>query len=223
MNSEKPILYNYFRSSSSWRVRIALELKKIEYEYKPINLIKEGGEQFTEEYTKINPKQEVPALKIDGQLLVQSLPIIEYLDETRPDGVQLIPKDPIKRVKARIIAEIINSGIQPYQNANVIKKIAQETQSEEKKMEWIKFYLTKGFRAIESALVESSGKYCVGDEITIADLCLVPQVYSAFRFNIDLTDFPNVRRVYAELEKVPEFIKAHAHRQIDTPSELREN
>ena len=189
----------------------------------------------------MNPKQEVPALKIDGQLLLQSviyiiknndfqisfylikLSIIEYLDETRPQGPQLIPKDPIKRVKARIIAEIINSGIQPYQNANVIKKIAQETKSEEKKMEWIKFYLTKGFRAIEAALVESSGKYCVGDDITIADLCLVPQVYSANRFNIDLTDFPNVRRVYTELEKVPEFIKAHAHRQIDTPSELRED
>nr|UOU03307.1 glutathione S-transferase zeta 4 [Brachionus rubens] len=223
MEHEKPILYNYFRSSSSWRVRIALELKNIEYEYRSINLIKDGGEQFSEEYTKINPKQEVPALKIDGQLFLQSLPIIEYLDETRPQGPQLIPKDPVKRARARIISEIINSGIQPYQNANVIKKIAQATQSEEKKLEWIKFYLTKGFKAIEAALIESSGKYCVGDDITIADLCLVPQVYSANRFNVDLTDFPNVRRVYAELEKVPAFIKAHAHRQIDTPNELKEN
>nr|AYN44511.1 glutathione S-transferase Z4 [Brachionus rotundiformis] len=223
MDPKKPILYNYFRSSSSWRVRIALELKKIDYEYKPISLIKDGGEQYSEEFTKINPKQEVPALHIDGHLLLQSLPIIEYLDETRPNEHQLLPIDSVKRAKARMIAEIINSGMQPFQNLNVIKRVAAETQSEEKKMEWIKFYLTKGFKAVEEALQETSGKYCVGDQITIADLCLVPQVYSAKRFNIDLNEFPNVRRVNEQLEKIPEFIKAHAHRQIDTPKELQEN
>lgn len=151
------------------------------------------------------------------------MPIIEYLDETRPNGNQLLPKDAVKRSKARIIAEIINSGMQPFQNLNVIKRVAQETQSEDKKKEWIKFYLTKGFKAIEAILKETSGKYCVGDLITIADLCLVPQVYSANRFNIDMNDFPNVLRVNQELEKIPEFIKAHAHRQIDTPRELKEN
>ena len=113
--------------------------------------------------------------------------------------------------------------MQPFQNLNVIKRVAQETQSEDKKKEWIKFYLTKGFKAIEAILKETSGKYCVGDLITIADLCLVPQVYSANRFNIDMNDFPNVLRVNQELEKIPEFIKAHAHRQIDTPRELKEN
>ena len=151
------------------------------------------------------------------------MPIIEYLDETRPNENQLLPKDAVKRSKARIIAEIINSGMQPFQNLNVIKRVAQETQSEDKKKEWIKFYLTKGFKAIEAILKETSGKYCVGDLITIADLCLVPQVYSANRFNIDMNDFPNVLRVNQELEKIPEFIKAHAHRQIDTPRELKEN
>lgn len=94
---------------------------------------------------------------------------------------------------------------------------------EEKKNEWVNHYLTKGFRAIEAALVESSGKYCVGDEITIADLCLVPQVYSANRFNVSLKDFPNVLRVNAELEKLPAFYKSHAHRQIDTFPEFRES
>nr|QUF59423.1 glutathione S-transferase GSTZ4 [Brachionus angularis] len=222
MESQKPILYNYFRSSSSWRVRIALELKNIEYEYKAISLIKDGGEQFSEDFTKINPKQEVPALFIDGNVLLQSLPIIEYIDETRSQEPRLLSQDPIKRAKSRAVAEIINSGMQPYQNLNVIKRVAQETQSEEKKMEWIKFYLTKGFRAIEAALKETSGKYCVGDELSIADLCLVPQVYSANRFNIDMSEFPNVIRVNAELEKIPAFKTAHAHRQIDTPNELKE-
>lgn len=126
------------------------------------------------------------------------------------------------RAKARAIAEIVNSGIQPYQNTNVLKRIVQDL-GEDKKNEWLNFYLTKGFRAIEEALRESSGKYCVGDEITIADLCLVPQVYAANRFSVSLNDFPNVLRVNAELEKHPAFHKAHAHRQPDTFPELKEN
>nr|QUF59422.1 glutathione S-transferase GSTZ3 [Brachionus angularis] len=220
MSSTKPVLYNFFRSSASWRVRIALGLKGIDYEYRPVNLY--TGEQLSEEFTKINAKQEIPVLQIDGIQLTQSIPIIEYLDETRPQQPRLIPQDPIKRAKARAIAEIINSGIQPYQNTNVLKRLVNEI-GEEKKNEWLKFYLTKGFRAVEEALKESSGKYCVGDDISIADLCLVPQVYSAYRFNVDLTNFPNVLRVNSELEKLPEFHKAHAHRQIDTFPELKEN
>ena len=148
--------------------------------------------------------------------------IIEYLDETRPNGPRLLPSDPAKRAKARAIAEIVNSGIQPYQNTNVLKRLVNEI-GEEKKNEWLQFYLTKGFRSIEVALKETSGKYCVGDEVSIADLCLVPQVYSAGRFNIDLSDFPNVRRVYDELNKLPAFQRAHAHRQPDTWAEFREN
>jgi maleylacetoacetate isomerase len=151
------------------------------------------------------------------------LPIIEYLQETRPSqGPNLLPIDPIKRVKARSISEIINSGIQPYQNANVLKRLVVNM-GEEKKNEWIKFYLDKGFKALEQALEETSGKYCVGDDVTIADLCLVPQVYSANRFNVDLTAYPNVRRVNSALEQLPAFRKAHAHRQPDTYPELKED
>ncbi|CAF0703544.1 unnamed protein product [Brachionus calyciflorus] len=218
--SSKPILWNFFRSSASWRVRLALTLKSIDYEYKPVNLY--TGEQLTEEFAQVNSKQEIPVLEIDGLRLTQSLPIIEYIDETRPQEPRLIPQDPVKRCKARMIAEIINSGIQPYQNTNVLKRLVNEI-GEEKKNEWLKFYLTKGFKAIEAALVETSGKYCVGDDITIADLCLVPQVYAANRFNVDLTNFPHVLRVNSELEKLPAFHKCHAHRQVDTFPELREN
>lgn len=134
----------------------------------------------------------------------------------------MIPLDPVKRCKARAIAEIINSGVQPYQNTNVLKRLVAEI-GEEKKNEWLQHYLKKGFRAIEAALVQSSGKYCVGDDLTIADLCLVPQVYSAHRFNVSLEEFPNVLRVNAELEKLSAFQKSHAHTQIDTPDEFKLN
>jgi len=133
-----------------------------------------------------------------------------------------LPKDPVKRAKARAIAEMVNSGIQPYQNTNVLKRLVASL-GEEKKNEWLQNYLHKGFRAIEATLVETSGKYCVGDDVTIADLCLVPQVYSANRFNVDLTAYPNVRRVNAALEQLPAFRKAHAHRQPDTYPELKED
>jgi maleylacetoacetate isomerase len=148
--------------------------------------------------------------------LLFKLPIIEYLDETRPSEPFIVPKDPMKRAKARAIAEIINSGMQPYQNANVQLRILQN-EGPEKRNEWVQFYLGKGYEALEAALVESSGKYCVGDEVTIADLCLVPQVFSAYRFKVDISKFPNINRVYAELEKLPAFQKAHANNQIDSP------
>lgn len=160
-------------------------------------------------------------LQIDNQTLLQSLPIIEYLEETRVEP-RLLPQDPVKRAKSRAIAEIVNSGIQPYQNTNVLKRVVNYC-GNDKKDEWVQFYLHKGFKALEAALLETSGKYCVGDAVTIADLCLVPQVYSAHRFKVDLNDYPTVRRVYAELEQLPAFKKAHAHRQIDTAPELRED
>ena len=216
----KPVLWNFFRSSASWRVRIALNMKGIDFDYKPVDLYK--GEQYSEEFTKLNAKQEIPLLEIDGVHLLQSMAIMEYLDETRPHEPRLLPKDPVLRARARAIAEIVNSGIQPYQNTNVLKRLVDEM-GEEKKNEWLRFYLLKGFRAIEAALVESSGLYSVGDEVSVADLCLVPQVYSAKRFNIDLADFPNVRRVNEALEKLPAFVKAHAHRQPDTWPEFRED
>nr|UOU03304.1 glutathione S-transferase zeta 2 [Brachionus rubens] len=218
MNSKnliKPILWSYYLSSCSWRVRIALNLKKIDYEYRAVDLLKKKhGDQFSDEFTKLNPKQEVPVLFIDNHFLSQSISIIEYLDETRNDGVNLLPKDPVKRAKSRIISEIINSGIQPYQNANVIKRINQEM-GKEKRIEWLDFYLNKGLNSIETNLRNSKGKYCVGDEITIADLCLVPQVYSARRYKVDISKYPIIQSINSELEKLPEFVKAHPDNQPD--------
>ena len=122
MQSTKPILYNYWRSSASWRVRIALHWKGIEYEYVPVNLLKEGGQQYKEEYKKLNPMARVPALVIDGHTLAEILAILEYLEETRKER-PLLPSDPFKRAIVRQLVEIINSGIQPLQNLPVLAKV----------------------------------------------------------------------------------------------------
>nr|QUF59421.1 glutathione S-transferase GSTZ2 [Brachionus angularis] len=212
---KKPVLWSFYLSSCSWRVRLALNLKNIDFKYQAVDLLnKAEGDQFSSEFTKLNPKQEVPVLLIDGHYLTQSIPIIEYLNETR-EGINFIPNDPVKRAKARIISEIINSGIQPHQNANVLKRIKNEM-GKEKTKEWLKFYLEKGLYSVESILKETKGKYCINNEITIADLCLVPQVYAALRYKINFNNFPYIQEVYSNLENLPEFVKSHPDNQIDS-------
>ncbi|XP_045132524.1 maleylacetoacetate isomerase-like isoform X3 [Portunus trituberculatus] len=170
MTTPKPILYSYFRSSCSWRVRIVLAHKKIDYEYQPIHLLKK--EQVSDEYTKVNPMGQVPALIVEDKMLTQSISIMEYLEETYPQN-PLLPKEPLLRAKVREICEVIGSGIQPLQNLAVLQKIGDE------KMEWGHFYINKGFCALEQLLAGCAGKYSVGDQVTLADCCLVPQVYNA--------------------------------------------
>lgn len=147
--------------------------------------------------------------------------MIEYIDETRPQDASLFPKDPVSRAKARALAETINSGIQPYQNTNVQQRVNQWF-GEEKKNEWLQHYLHRGFRAIEESLKENSGKYCIGDSVSIADLCLVPQIYAAGRFNVGVKEYDNISRISQTLAEIPEFKKAHPNCQPDTPPELRE-
>ncbi|XP_063189592.1 maleylacetoacetate isomerase isoform X3 [Chroicocephalus ridibundus] len=135
----KTILYSYFRSSCSWRVRIALALKGISYDVVPVNLLKDGGQQFSAEFKAMNPMQQVPALKIDGITLSQSLAIIHYLEDTRPNP-RLLPQDPKKRAQVRMIADLIVSGIQPLQNLSVLKQMG------EKKTEWAQNCISSGFQ-----------------------------------------------------------------------------
>ncbi|KAL8620001.1 hypothetical protein ACOMHN_015283 [Nucella lapillus] len=213
--ASKPVLYSYFRSSASWRVRIALALKGVEYDYKPVHLVKDGGEQNKEEYKAKNPMGQVPTLIIDGATLTQSLPIIEYLEETR-SGTAILPKDSIKRAQARALAEIVNSGIQPLQNVKTLAAFG------DKKMEWGKTVITNGFDAFEKMLAETAGKYCVGDEVTIADLCLIPQCYNAqSRFDVDMSKYPTIVRIKEVLEKLPAFIAADFKNQPDTPDDMK--
>ncbi|XP_053234524.1 maleylacetoacetate isomerase isoform X1 [Podarcis raffonei] len=210
----KPVLYTYFRSSCTWRVRIALALKGIAYDSAPVNLVKDGGQQLTPEFQAVNPMQQVPALKIDGITLSQSVAIIEYLEETRPKP-SLLPQDPKKRAQVRMISEHIASGIQPLQNLTVLEQFG------EKKQEWAKNCISRGFKALEQILRETAGRYCVGDEVTMADLCLVPQVFNAGRFKVDLTPFPTINRINKALLELEAFQTSHPSRQPDTPSELR--
>ncbi|XP_058018420.1 maleylacetoacetate isomerase [Ahaetulla prasina] len=210
----KPVLYTYFRSSCSWRVRIALALKGIAYEQVSINLTKDGGQQMTSDFQAVNPMQQVPAIKIDGITLSQSLAIIEYLEDSRPLP-RLLPEDPKKKAVVRMISNHIASGIQPLQNLAVLQQMG------EKKLDWAQRIISQGFKALEQILQETAGCYCVGDEVTMADLCLVPQVYNAERFKVDLTQYPTISRINKALLKLEAFQSSHPSRQPDTPPELR--
>uniref|UniRef100_A0A3Q3A164 Maleylacetoacetate isomerase n=1 Tax=Kryptolebias marmoratus TaxID=37003 RepID=A0A3Q3A164_KRYMA len=196
----KPVLYGYFRSSCSWRVRIAFALKGIEYDQVPVNLIKDGGQQLKEQYKALNPMQQVPAVEIDGITLSQSLAVIQYIDETRP-GPRLLPTDPKARAQVRIISDLIASGIQPLQNLYVLQKIGAE------KVQWAQHFINRGFQALEPILKQISGKYCVGDEISMADICLVPQVYNAERFKVDVEQYPTIKRLNETLLETEAFKK----------------
>ncbi|KAK3094067.1 hypothetical protein FSP39_023719 [Pinctada imbricata] len=209
------ILYSYFRSSCTWRVRIVMNLKGLDYEYSAVNLIKDGGQQRTDDYSAVNPMQQVPALMVNGEVLTQSVAIMEYLEEKYPEN-PILPKDLISRAKVRQIAETIAGGIQPLQNLVVLQKIGDEN-----KAEWAKFWIDKGFVALESMLEKTAGKYCYGDSVTMADVCLVPQVGNANRFNVDMSKFPIISRVNEELEKLEAFQKAHPFVQPDCPENLR--
>ncbi|TWW72147.1 maleylacetoacetate isomerase isoform X4 [Takifugu flavidus] len=210
----KPVLHGYFRSSCSWRVRIAFALKGVEFDQVPVNLIKDGGLQLTEQYKTLNPMQQVPAVEIDGITLSQSLAVIQYIDETRP-GPRLLPADPKKRAQVRMISDLIASGIQPLQNLYVIQKMGAE------KMQWAQHFIDRGFRALEPILKETSGTYCVDDEISMADICLVPQVYNAERFKVDLEKYPTIKRLNQTLREIEAFRVSHPSCQPDTPEELR--
>lgn len=210
----KPLLYSYWRSSCAWRVRIALNLKEIAYDIKPISLVKAGGEQHFNEFRDVNPMEQVPALQIDGCTLVESLSIMHYLEETRPQR-PLLPQDVHKRAKVREICEIIASGIQPLQNLTVLIYVG-----EDKQKEWAQHWINRGLRAVEKLLSTSAGKYCVGDEITLADCCLVPQIFNARRFQVDLRPFPITLRIDRELENHPAFRAAHPSCQPDCPPEV---
>lgn len=217
--SDKPRLYTYFRSSSAWRVRIALALKGVEYEPVPVNLLK--SEQLSPAYAEINPLHAVPTLVIDGHTLTESTAIIEYLEETRPDP-PLLPRDPVQRARARQLAQLVASDIQPVQNLRVLEKLdADHDVGARGKQAWARHWITEGFDALEKLLAQTSGRYCVGDEVSLADLCLLPQVYNARRFEVALDAFPVLTAIEARLAELPTFAQAHPTRQPDCPPDLR--
>lgn len=193
-------LYSYFRSSAAFRVRIALELKGLSFDIVPVHLLKDGGQQRTPEYLARNPDGLVPLLVDGDHVLNQSLAIIEYLDETYPQP-SLLPGDAAQRAHIRALALAIACEIHPLNNLRVLKYLKRTLEvSEDEKDAWYRHWITLGFSALEQRLASDArtGRYCVGDTPTLADACLVPQVFNAQRFAVDLTPYPAISRVFAE-------------------------
>ncbi|RME16760.1 MAG: maleylacetoacetate isomerase [Bdellovibrio sp.] len=211
-------LYSYFRSSSSYRVRIALHYKKIPFEYKPVHLLKEGGEQHLPSYKEINPAEEVPTLVTpDKKTLSQSMAIICYLEDIKPLPA-LFPKDPYLKALTLQICEMINSGIQPIQNLKVLQALGNQFHLDrEGQLSWARQWITKGFLAIEKILKTHAKTFSLGDSLTAADLFLVPQIYNARRFQVDLSPFPTITQIEKNCLSLPAFQKAHPDNQPDTP------
>ncbi len=218
-------LYSYFRSSTSYRARIGLNLKQANYEYFPVNLMGAGdGEQYSEEYKKINPNSGVPSLIHNGKVISQSLAILEYLDETFPNICPFFPKDSYQRAKVRQISEIINADTHPLQNVRVSKYLVKHfNASEEQKANFTRHWITLGLNGLEKVLSETSGRYCVGDQLSMADIVLVPQLFSARRFGVDLGAYPLMLKIEEQCLKWPEIQKAHPFLQVDCPEELKQN
>jgi len=219
------LLYTYWRSGCSWRVRIALNLKGIDYTPEFVNLL--TGAQKSDDYSRINPSQSVPTLVVSfketqQQLVIsQSSAILEWLEETHGDRSPLFPADPNARAKVRSLAAIIISDTQPTHNLVVLSHLQQVTGKEEEKQKWAAFHINRGLNAFEHAISFVSGKYSFGDQITIADCCLIPQLYAARRFNVDVKKFTNIMRIEEELNKHPAFIAAHAENQPDNPEKQK--
>jgi len=212
------VLHTYFRSSSAYRVRIALNLKGLEAQHVPIHLTRGGGEQFTAEYWKLNPLALVPVLTEGNLRVSQSLAILEYLDERYPLP-PLLPASIEDRSRARQLASTIACDIHPLNNLRVLKYLTGKLGlSDEAKVEWIAHWIKLGFEALETELRTSAsrGDCCVGDRPTIADCCLVPQLFNAQRFNIDLSAYPTLLAIHRACEALPAFQAAHPSRQPDS-------
>ncbi len=207
-------LYSYFRSSAAYRVRIVLNLKGIAYETAPVHLIKDGGHNKRPEFRAINPQMRVPVLVTpNGDTLIQSLAIIEYLEETHPQP-PLLPKDPIARARARALAELIACDIHPLNNVGPLRYLKNVLGHEQSAIDaWYHHWIIEGFEALE-ALVEP-GPYACGDAVTIADICLVPQLYNARRLKVPLDKFPKITAVDAACMKLAAFDRARPEKQPD--------
>lgn len=215
------ILHNYFRSSTSYRIRIALNLKNLEYVYKPVHLLKDGGEQHQPEYKKLNPMSEVPTLEHKGMILGQSMAIIEYLEEEFPNP-PLLPKDLQKRARIRQFCESINSFLHPISNLKVLQYMEKNHNYDQQQKEaWISHWYPKGLVALETWLQKNSKEYAFGDQITFADCFLVPLVFTCQRFKVDLSPYPWILKINENCLKVDAFKKAHPFNQIDTPEQER--
>lgn len=210
-------LYTYFRSSAAYRVRIALNLKGIRYDAAPVHLLRNGGEQLSDAYRAINPAALLPALEDDGNVIGQSLAIIEYLEETQLQ-TPLLPSTPADRARVRALALTVAADGHPLGNLRVLKYLTgQVGVPEDVKLGWQQHWLRTSLQALEALLVNDprTGRYSHGDTPGLADCCLVPQVFNAQRFGVDLTPYPTLARIHAACNELPAFQQAHPSQQPD--------
>ena len=217
INKPERVLHNYFRSSSAYRVRIALNLKGLAYDYASVHLNRNGGEQFSAAFVARNPQRLVPVLSDEGVDISQSLAIIEYLDETYP-ATPLLPATPADRAYVRQLSLAIACDIHPLNNLRVLKFISGPMGlSDDAKQTWIAHWTTTGLDALEQELARSPqrGRFCFGDTPTMADCCLVPQLFNAQRFNVDLAPYPTLRAIDSACQSLQAFELAQPARQPD--------
>jgi maleylacetoacetate isomerase len=217
-------LYSYYRSVSAYRVRLALAIKGLAYDYVPVHLVKNGGEQHTPEYKALNPQSMVPTLQ-DGDLTItQSLAIIAYLDEKYPEPA-LLPKKLDARAYVRQIVQICASDMQPLSSLRVLNHLSGELSvTQAQKNEWYQKWAAQGFDAIETLICQSphyKGQYVCGQELTLADICLIPQVYDARRYDMDLSSWPTIAAIDAACASLDVFNAACPENQPDTPEDQR--
>lgn len=208
-------LYSYFRSSASYRVRIGLNWKGLHYEYIPVHLLKDGGQQHKPEYRKVNPMGHVPALDHEGFLVAESVAILDYVDQMFPMK-PLFLSHPKEKARVLQVCEVINSGIQPLQNLKVNQYQEKELgMSKEQVASWNQHWITRGLESLEKMLQTSAGTYCFGGEFSAADCFLVPQCFAARRFGVKVENYPIVARIEAACLKLEPVQRAHPEKQPD--------
>jgi maleylacetoacetate isomerase len=211
-------LHGYWRSSATYRVRIALNLKQLAYEYIPVHLVKNGGEQKSTAYQSLNPAMLVPTLIDEDRDLIlnQSMAIIEYLDEMYDSGMKLLPEHKSDRARIKMVAYDIACETQPITNLRVLNALRDEYGAHDDAVTaWCQKWIKSGFDTVEKRLQTRAGKYSFGYDVTLADVCLVPQVYNAKRFKVDMEAYPLIKKVYGNCQALESFANAAPENQID--------
>jgi maleylacetoacetate isomerase len=208
-------LYSYFRSSAAFRVRIALNLKGLKPDLHFVHLVKGGGEQHSDAYEALNPQQIVPTLIAADQAIGQSLAIIEYLEEIAPSP-PLLPADPVARAKVRQLALAVACEIHPLNTLRVQQQLERQFGADaDAKLAWQRYWMAAGFSALEEMLAKNSGIFCYGDAPSLADICLIPQIYNARLVQLDLAPFPTLVRIEEAAYRLPAFVQARPENQPD--------
>jgi maleylacetoacetate isomerase len=209
-------LYGYYRSSAAYRVRIALNLMGLDYEQIAVNLLE--GEDQSGHYREINPQGLVPVLEVEGHRLSQSMAILEYLEESHPEP-PLLPRDPLQRAAARSLANVIACDIHPLNNLRVLKYLQQELEvNDDARNQWYRHWIEEGFTAFEQRLeAYGSSDFCLGQQPGLADVLLIPQVYNARRFKVDMRRFPRIEQIEQHCLQLDPFIRAIPENQPDAP------